>query len=328
MAEPENLSRLLAEIRACRICEKFLEPRPVLRAATRRGCASWARRRGCGCMRRGCRSTTAPATACGNGWAWTARRSTTSRGSPSWAWRSAFRAMTRTAPTSRRAANARSIGASACSMRCRSSSLRFWSAAMRRPGIWAPSAKANMTETVGAWRDYRAALYSPAASVVAQHRLAQEESMVRSGTPSRSQTARAACLALVSLLGACAPQMAQKGLENATPAIERDAFVTRDGLRLPMRHWDAPAPIAVIVALHGMSDYSNAFDMPGAWWAEHGITTLAYDQRGFGRSPNPGSGPAPMPCAAISTISSTRRARNIRTCRSMRWARAWAARWS
>ncbi len=95
----------------------------------------------------------------------------------------------------------------------------------------------------------------------------------------------------MSLLGACAPQLAQKGIENATPTIEREAFVTRDGLKLPTRHWDAPAPIAVIVALHGMSDYSNAFDMPGAWWADHGITTLAYDQRGFGRSPNPGIWP-------------------------------------
>jgi acylglycerol lipase len=43
-------------------------------------------------------------------------------------------------------------------------------------------------------------------------------------------------------------------------------------------------PGAVIVALHGMSDYSNAFDMPGKVWAKLGITTLAYDQRGFGVS--------------------------------------------
>ena len=57
---------------------------------------------------------------------------------------------------------------------------------------------------------------------------------------------------------------------------------------MPLRHWDAPAPAAVIVALHGMSDYSNAFDMPASWWATQGITTLAYDQRGFGQSPNPG----------------------------------------
>ncbi len=48
------------------------------------------------------------------------------------------------------------------------------------------------------------------------------------------------------------------------------------------------APKAVIVALHGMSDYSNAFDMPAKAWAKRGITTLAIDQRGFGRAPDPG----------------------------------------
>jgi alpha-beta hydrolase superfamily lysophospholipase len=85
--------------------------------------------------------------------------------------------------------------------------------------------------------------------------------------------------------------MAREGIENQKPSIENDAFLTRDGMRLPLRHWDAPSPIAVIVALHGMSDYSEAFDMPGAWWAQNGITTYAYDQRGFGKSPNPGLWP-------------------------------------
>src|SRR4029078_1778134 len=37
-----------------------------------------------------------------------------------------------------------------------------------------------------------------------------------------------------------------------------------------------------------MSDYSNAFDMPAKVWAKLGVTTLAYDQRGFGRSETPG----------------------------------------
>ena len=37
-----------------------------------------------------------------------------------------------------------------------------------------------------------------------------------------------------------------------------------------------------------MSDYSEAFDMPGPWWAAHGITVFAYDQRGFGSAPDPG----------------------------------------
>jgi alpha-beta hydrolase superfamily lysophospholipase len=90
------------------------------------------------------------------------------------------------------------------------------------------------------------------------------------------------------LLAACAPQVAREGLATATPTIETDVFVTRDGLRLPLRHWDADHPRAIIVALHGMSDYSEAFDMPGPWWAAHGITVLAYDQRGFGAAPDPG----------------------------------------
>jgi acylglycerol lipase len=37
--------------------------------------------------------------------------------------------------------------------------------------------------------------------------------------------------------------------------------------------------------LHGFNDYSNAFTMPAPLWAEHGIATYAYDQRGFGGAP-------------------------------------------
>jgi alpha-beta hydrolase superfamily lysophospholipase len=58
-------------------------------------------------------------------------------------------------------------------------------------------------------------------------------------------------------------------------------------LKLPLRHWDADKPKAVIVALHGMSDYSEAFEMPGPWWAARGIEVYAYDQRGFGHAPDP-----------------------------------------
>ena len=74
-----------------------------------------------------------------------------------------------------------------------------------------------------------------------------------------------------------------------TPTVVEDSILARDGTRLPLRRWDAEgSPRAVIVALHGMSDYSNAFDMPGKVWAKRGITTIAYDQRGFGLSANPG----------------------------------------
>jgi acylglycerol lipase len=89
-------------------------------------------------------------------------------------------------------------------------------------------------------------------------------------------------------LAGCAPELATHGLQSTTPVIEADAFVTRDGLRLPLHHWDADRPRAIIVALHGMSDYSEFFDLPGTWLAAHGVTTLAYDQRGFGAAPDPG----------------------------------------
>ena len=103
--------------------------------------------------------------------------------------------------------------------------------------------------------------------------------------------ARPAVLLLCVIVAACAPVTAPLGLENDTPTIGADSFLTRDGLRLPLRHWDAAHPHAVIVALHGMSDYSNAFDMPAAWWAGQGITTYAYAQRGFGKAPNTGVWP-------------------------------------
>ena len=98
----------------------------------------------------------------------------------------------------------------------------------------------------------------------------------------------ASLVLVMAFLGACAPMLAPRGLENDTPDVVSGAFITRDGLHLPLRHWHADKEVAVIVALHGMSDYSNAFDMPGTWWAAHGVTTYAYDQRGFGQAPNPG----------------------------------------
>ena len=92
------------------------------------------------------------------------------------------------------------------------------------------------------------------------------------------------------VLAGCAAETPPLGNQNVTPHIEDQALVARDGTRLPLREWDAQdgPPKAVIIALHGMSDYSNAFDMPGREWAKRGITTLAIDQRGFGQAPNPG----------------------------------------
>lgn len=135
----------------------------------------------------------------------------------------------------------------------------------------------------------RTAFSSATASVLAQQCMVEEKYMVREKAVARFARTRAACVGLLTLAAtACAPAVAPQGLENATPQIADSSFITRDGLHLPYQEWDAKTPRAVIVALHGMSDYSEAFQMPAPYWAEQGITTIAYDQRGFGRAPDPG----------------------------------------
>ncbi|MEQ7156345.1 alpha/beta fold hydrolase [Brevundimonas aurifodinae] len=102
--------------------------------------------------------------------------------------------------------------------------------------------------------------------------------------------------ALILALPACAAPFVQSPLTPppgfAGPEIQERAFVVQDGARLPYRLW-APAeePWAVVVALHGMNDHSAAFRLAGPWWAERGIATYAYDQRGFGASPGRGLWP-------------------------------------
>ena len=102
-----------------------------------------------------------------------------------------------------------------------------------------------------------------------------------------------AVLALALLASACAPSLQQAARPEAGftgPRLEPHAFISFDGAKLGLTRWEAVdgRPWAVIIGVHGMNDYANAFHLAGPWWAKQGITTLAYDQRGFGRSPNRG----------------------------------------
>lgn len=72
---------------------------------------------------------------------------------------------------------------------------------------------------------------------------------------------------------------------------ESDRFVSFDGAELGLTVWNVDQPEIVIVGLHGMNDYANAFHMAAPYWAEHGVMTYAYDQRGFGRSVGRGDWP-------------------------------------
>jgi len=94
-------------------------------------------------------------------------------------------------------------------------------------------------------------------------------------------------------LAACTPAEQQAwrapaGFEG--PRIEAHDVVSFDGAKLAMQQWlpDDGEPWAVIVGVHGMDDDSNAFELAGPYWAKDGVATIAYDQRGFGRSPDRG----------------------------------------
>jgi alpha-beta hydrolase superfamily lysophospholipase len=103
---------------------------------------------------------------------------------------------------------------------------------------------------------------------------------------------RRAFLASTLALSACAPMRQFAGSPGdgfSGPRLLSGAMVSFDGARLPLKVWAAPGePWAVIVGLHGMNDYSNTFHLVGPWWAERGVTTYAYDQRGFGEAPHRG----------------------------------------
>jgi len=101
---------------------------------------------------------------------------------------------------------------------------------------------------------------------------------------------RLVAVLLLLLTAACA-QPSQQGLGPArhAPAFDDASFTMADGAVLPYRLWQPAGEIkAVILALHGFNDYSRAWEMPAETWATAGIATYAYDQRGFGRAPQPG----------------------------------------
>ncbi len=92
------------------------------------------------------------------------------------------------------------------------------------------------------------------------------------------------------------------------PAIAASSFTTSDDKELPIKKWEAKTPSAIVVGVHGMNDYSKTFAMMGPWLAERGVSTYAYDQRGFGGAPHPGlwAGMDALVSDAASFISSVK----------------------
>jgi alpha-beta hydrolase superfamily lysophospholipase len=94
---------------------------------------------------------------------------------------------------------------------------------------------------------------------------------------------------LMTAATACAPRVQTFGPPAGTARLDAHVFVSADGRRLPYEVWEPEAePKAAIVALHGFNDYRTAFAGAAQWWAERGVVTYAYDQRGFGEAPERG----------------------------------------
>jgi acylglycerol lipase len=100
---------------------------------------------------------------------------------------------------------------------------------------------------------------------------------------------RRAVLATLAL-AACAPVRSPMGPRVAAPMLTPDALVMADGVRLPVYAWLPPGPPgAIVIGLHGMNEHARAFAEDAAgWFTDAGVGLYAYDQRGFGGSPNRG----------------------------------------
>ena len=118
----------------------------------------------------------------------------------------------------------------------------------------------------------------------------------------REAVRRAAAVILGAglMLGGCTASFQPMGASITQPRLAGNAIITADGFELPLRSW-LPADSrvqALVVALHGYNDYSNAFEgPPRRRWAP----TWARRWRS---------------CAPATPA-----------CPSICWARAWGVRW-
>jgi len=97
-------------------------------------------------------------------------------------------------------------------------------------------------------------------------------------------------LIILFLLTACAPHVQPFHPQpDQQPQLAAGIFHTADDAALPYRHWlPKDKPEAIIIAVHGFNDYSHGFETTGTFFQKHRIAVYAYDQRGFGQSPDTG----------------------------------------
>jgi alpha-beta hydrolase superfamily lysophospholipase len=99
-------------------------------------------------------------------------------------------------------------------------------------------------------------------------------------------------LLATAFLAACTTQLAPPGPPVMAPAETVDAFVMPDGARLPYRSWlPKGKPVAIVLALHGMSDSRDAWEIPAPDFAAAGSAVFSPDLRGFGGTESRGFWP-------------------------------------
>lgn len=94
------------------------------------------------------------------------------------------------------------------------------------------------------------------------------------------------------LLGSCTAEFVPEGPAIDPAAETAGAFVMPDGTHLDYRVWkpDGP-PKAIILALHGMNDSRDAWELPASGFTAAGVEIISPDQRGFGATPQRGFWP-------------------------------------
>ena len=93
-------------------------------------------------------------------------------------------------------------------------------------------------------------------------------------------------LLVTLVLAACAGGPAQKQIPLSSPAITANWIEGEGDVKLRLNTWPAQGrQRAVILAVHGFGDTAElTYRRAAAFWATKGITTYAYDHRGFGRN--------------------------------------------
>jgi acylglycerol lipase len=91
----------------------------------------------------------------------------------------------------------------------------------------------------------------------------------------------------VLVVGGCAvtPTIKPNTGQGQAAQLLADRVITSDGTALGLQRWMPQGDLkGVILGVHGMSEYADAFYTAGPYWAARGVAVYAYDQRGFGRS--------------------------------------------